>query len=107
MKLVNVSVTVVSLTDTAVTALLTLFAVTLKSPAAGEPVTASLVVKVIVLLPASAACALKVGAPPSITNALLADKDPSSAAAGSVNVAALPAASSIVPLFSTSAPVPV
>ena len=60
-KLVNVNATVVPLTETAVTGLLTLFAVTAKSPAAGSPVTVSLVVSVTVLLPAFATCAPKVG----------------------------------------------
>ena len=99
--------TVVPSTATAVTGLFTLFVVTAKSPAAGLPVTASLTVKVTVLVPAVAARALNVGIAPSITKALLTDSEPATPAAASVSVAVLPALSSIVPLFNVSAFVPV
>ena len=107
MKFVNSSVTVVPLTATSVTGLFTLFDITLKSLASGAPVTASLVVKVTVLVPAVAARTLNVGIAPSMTKALLADSEPASPAATSVSVAVLPAVSSMVPLFSVSAFVPV
>ena len=100
--LVRVRVTVVPLTFTAVTALAALFISTEKSSASGVPLTASLVVKVRVLVPPVAAWAVIVGAIPSITNAALAVSEPAVPDEGKVRVALLPAASLIVPPLSAS-----
>ncbi len=84
-----------------------LFVSTAKSLAAGVPATVSLMVSVTVLVPAVAACAVMVGATPSITRAALAASDPVAPGVGKVSVALLPASSLIVPPLSASAVVPV
>ena len=92
MVLVSVSVTVVPLALTFVTAFAALFVSTAKSLAAGVPVTASLMVSVRVLVPTDAACAVIVGAIVSTVIAL-------------VLIVALPAAS-VETTVSVSAPSP-
>ena len=107
--LVTVRVILVPDTLTAVTAFEALPTKTEKSLFAGDPVTVSLVVSVIVFVPAFAAYALIVGRTPSITMALLSAREfvvPAAVGSFNVSVAERPAKSLIVPLFSASDVVP-
>ncbi len=99
MTFVTVSVTLVPDTETAVTAFVALPTRTEKSPFAGEPVTASLIVRVTVFVPAFAATELIVGGDASIIIASTEESDPAEPAVGSVVITLLPSPSLIVPLF--------
>ena len=97
---VSASVTVVPDTVTPVTVFVARPAVTVKSPAAGDPVTLSLIVYVTAFVPASAAAALIVGATASITIEDDDERDPAPPASGKVVTILFSSVSKIVPLFS-------